>query len=84
MSLALLQGYSSADDEEEEAINNGTQYHDSSDDDGGEEEASAVSHPSLGDRSLFDLPQPSSASGLPTAFDAFSEVIIIYLLILAS
>ncbi|KAF7803707.1 plant/MHJ24-14 protein [Senna tora] len=71
MSLALIQGYSSAEEEEEEeheTIDNGTHYQNSS------VEASEVAHPSLRDRSIFDLPQPSTAPGLPSAFDAFSEV----------
>lgn len=80
MSLALLQGYSSAEEEEEQGtIGNGTHYQNSSDDDGGVGdsdggEASVAAHPSLRDRSMFDLPQPSAAPGLPSAFDAFSEV----------
>lgn len=77
MSLALLQGYSSAE-EEEETIGNGTHYQNSSDDDDGGE-TSVVAHPSLCDRSMFDLPQPSTAPGLPSAFDAFSEVILPFL-----
>ncbi|KAL5562907.1 hypothetical protein UlMin_032654 [Ulmus minor] len=69
MSLALIQSYSSAEEEEEEAE---AQDHDSSSD--GDEPSSTLNS-SLADRSLFDLPQPSSnASGLPSAFDAFSEV----------
>lgn len=82
MSLSLLQGYSSAEEEEKETVGNRTNHQNSSDDDshdgdgdsdGGE--ASVVAHPSLRDRSMFDLPQPSAAAGLPSAFDAFSEVI---------
>ncbi|KAK4271245.1 hypothetical protein QN277_019966 [Acacia crassicarpa] len=79
MSLSLLQGYSSAEEEEKETVGNGTNYQNTSDDDshdgdsdGGE--ASVADHPSLRDRSMFDLPQPSVAPGLPSAFDAFSEV----------
>ncbi|RYR17273.1 hypothetical protein Ahy_B03g062039 isoform B [Arachis hypogaea] len=50
----------------------------SSDDDAAHHDAvaaepSTASHPSLGDRSIFDRPQPSSACGLPSASDAFSE-----------
>ncbi|XP_016208012.1 uncharacterized protein LOC107648704, partial [Arachis ipaensis] len=44
-------------------------------------EPSAASHPSLGDRSIFDRPQPSSASGLPSAFDAFSELFMFKMLL---
>ena len=75
MSLSLIQGYSSGEDEPQ---HDQTHLHDSSSDDDDEDagagEPSAAGHPSLGDRSIFDLPQPSSASGLPSAFDAFSEV----------
>ncbi|KAI4296352.1 hypothetical protein L6164_036317 [Bauhinia variegata] len=73
MSLALLQGYSSAE-EEEEALDVGTPYSNSDNEDGDGDDTPVVSHPSLGDRSLFDIPQPSSASGLPSAFDVFSEI----------
>ncbi|KAL1366194.1 hypothetical protein HN51_014061 [Arachis hypogaea] len=75
MSLSLIQGYSSAEEDDHPHL------HDSSsdDDDAAHHDAvaaepSAASHPSLGDRSIFDRPQPSSACGLPSAFDAFSEV----------
>ncbi|KAK7319418.1 hypothetical protein RJT34_04139 [Clitoria ternatea] len=74
MSLSLIQGYSSPEDEEE-----GQEEHPSHDSDDDDDDAatepSAVSHPSLGDRSVFDhLPNPPSVSGLPSAFDAFSEI----------
>ncbi|CAJ1936034.1 unnamed protein product [Sphenostylis stenocarpa] len=65
MSLSLIQGYSSAEDEQDL---------EPSDDDAPATPA-AGGHPSLGDRSIFDhLPNPPSASDLPSAFDAFSEV----------
>ncbi|OIW02102.1 hypothetical protein TanjilG_26642 [Lupinus angustifolius] len=72
MSLSLIQGYSSASEEEE-------QDHNSSSDNDGEdvnagEPSSAANHPSLYDRSIFKVPQPSSASGLPSAFEVFSEI----------
>lgn len=78
MSLSLLQGYSSA---EEEAQHNSVFNHTSSDDDD-EDLASAPAaaastvtvNLSIRDKSLFELPQPSSQPGLPSAFDAFSEV----------
>ncbi|KAJ7946710.1 Plant/MHJ24-14 protein [Quillaja saponaria] len=73
MSLSLIQGYSSAEEDEQEAIVDEFQHQNSSDDEDGNE-PSAVVHPSLGDRSLFDIPHPSTASGLPSAFDAFSEI----------
>lgn len=77
MSLSLLLGYSSAE-EEQEAIHDGFQHRDSSDDDddGDHDDAAqltADAHPSLRDRSIFEQPHPS-ASGLPSAFDVFSEV----------
>lgn len=74
MSLSLIQGYSSGEDEPQQP-----HIHDSDteeEDDADTAEPSSTSHPSLGDRSIFDhLPPPPSASGLPSAFDAFSEVI---------
>lgn len=78
MSLALLQSYSSAEEEEEEAEQVHLRYN-SSDEDGDDEndrrEASASLSRPISDGSFFDLPNPSSnASGLPSAFDAFSEV----------
>lgn len=77
MSLSLIQGYSCGEEEEEDQPH----IHDSDSDDQDDAdynstEPSAASHPSLGDRSIFDHhPPPPSASGLPSAFDAFSEVI---------
>ncbi|EXB55307.1 hypothetical protein L484_017218 [Morus notabilis] len=80
MSLALLQGYSSSEEEAKAHQQDHELLHrTSSDDEGGgdddddDEEASAAFKRSMADRSLFDLPQ-ASASGLPSAFDAFSEV----------
>ncbi|XP_061350369.1 uncharacterized protein LOC133295544 [Gastrolobium bilobum] len=71
MSLSLIQGYSSGEDEEEHK-----NIHDSDDDDVGGGEPSAATHPSLGDRSFFDRvsQNTSAASGLPSAFDVFSEI----------
>ncbi|KAL4390767.1 hypothetical protein AHAS_Ahas03G0178000 [Arachis hypogaea] len=75
MSLSLIQGYSSAEEDDH------PHFHDSSSDDDAAAhhdvvtvKPSAASHPSLGNRSIFDRPQPSSAYGLPSTFDAFSEV----------
>ncbi|KAM6554467.1 hypothetical protein CsatB_015229 [Cannabis sativa] len=89
MSLSLIQAYSSAEEEEEEEAQNGLthqkqdlRYNSSSDDDNDddhnlndvdEDDESAAINRSIRDRSLFDFPQPS-VSGLPSAFDAFSEV----------
>lgn len=78
MSLSLIQGYSSAEDEEE-AKENDEQLHfqNSSDDDG-----DATANRSIGYNSLFDIPKPSSASGLPSAFDVFSQVKFLFILFL--
>ncbi|KAK7363150.1 hypothetical protein VNO77_05281 [Canavalia gladiata] len=71
MSLSLIQGYSSAEDEDQ----NQPQPHNSDFEDSDYDGATGASHPSLGDRSIFEhLPNPPSASGLPSAFDAFSEI----------
>ncbi|CAA2965408.1 uncharacterized protein LOC111381754 [Olea europaea var. sylvestris] len=70
MSLSLLQSYSSA---EEEEGGNGElgdpQYQNSSDD---EENCAVLKNPSY--KPLFD-PNPPPSSTLPSAFDAFSEVV---------
>lgn len=74
MSLSLIQGYSSAEDEPDQDQTNDSDI-EHSDDDATVDAAAAVGHPSLGDRSIFNhRPNPPSASGLPSAFDAFSEV----------
>uniref|UniRef100_A0A5B7A342 Uncharacterized protein n=1 Tax=Davidia involucrata TaxID=16924 RepID=A0A5B7A342_DAVIN len=73
MSLALLQGYSSA---EEEADVDQLQFQNSSDDEEDDDDDASVNR-SIGNKPLFDLPKPSSSgvgSSLPSAFDAFSEV----------
>lgn len=77
MSLSLIQGYSSGEEEEEEDQPHihDSDFDDQDDTDYNSAEPSAASHPSLGDRSIFDHhPPPPSASGLPSAFDAFSEI----------
>ncbi|BBH09159.1 hypothetical protein Prudu_021581 [Prunus dulcis] len=71
MSLAFLQGYSSAE-EEEEAQNHRLHYQNSnsSDDDGDGDQSHKP-------KSVFDFPKPPSssiASGLPSASDVFSEI----------
>lgn len=63
MSLNLLQGYSSAEEEDEDL-----NYNNSSDED---DDASLTGRRN----SIFDLPKSSANSALPSAFDAFSEVI---------
>lgn len=77
MSLSLIQGYSSAEEEQDEdqPQPHNSDLEDSDDDDAAAGTITAANHPSLGDRSIFDhVPNPPSASGLPSAFDAFSEV----------
>ncbi|MED6137457.1 hypothetical protein PIB30_065207 [Stylosanthes scabra] len=74
MSLSLIQGYSSAEEDDHPHLHDSSSDDDDHHHDALAAEPSAASHPSLGDRSIFDRPQPSSASGLPSAFDAFSEV----------
>ncbi|KAJ9538394.1 hypothetical protein OSB04_031127, partial [Centaurea solstitialis] len=74
MSLSLLQGYSSPEEEEDEHRYLGS----SSDDDEEDRRKEEVS----GDRTtsnnfkkpLFDPPNPSASSSLPSAFVAFSEI----------
>ncbi|GMJ06776.1 hypothetical protein like AT5G64160 [Hibiscus trionum] len=78
MSLSLLQGYSSAEDEEP-AEPDRHHYGDSSDEDGGEDgdAIGGKTHsaaPKQYDSSVFDFPDPSRKSALPSAFDAFSQV----------
>ncbi|XP_027347346.1 uncharacterized protein LOC113858793 [Abrus precatorius] len=75
MSLSLIQGYSSAEEDDQDQIQPHNSDVEDSDDDGAAGEPSAADHPSLGDRSIFDhRPNPPSASGLPSAFDVFSEI----------
>ena len=75
MSLSLLQGYSSAE-EEEAAEHDQIHYGDSSDDDE-DGDIGVKNHfaaPKRYDSSVFDFPDPSRKSTLPSAFDAFSQV----------
>lgn len=71
MSLALIQSYSSAeeDDVDDEARNDLLHFHNSSDDERDDAVSDYASKP------LFDLPNGASSSSLPSAFDAFAEVI---------
>lgn len=73
MSLDLIQGYSSQEEEEEE--NDGFSQNSSE-----EEEQKDVTYISLsrpiGDKPSFNFQIASSGSALPSAFDAFSEVIL--------
>ena len=68
MSLALIQGYSSAEEEENDRFSQNSS-----------EEDDPLSRP-IGDKPSFDFPTASSGSALPSAFDAFSEVIFFQIL----
>lgn len=72
MSLSLLQGYSSTEEEEEETV---AAYDELSDDyENGDNPSPAAAIPSY-KSSAFDLYKSSSNdSGLPSAFDAFSQI----------
>uniref|UniRef100_A0A7N0VDV6 Uncharacterized protein n=1 Tax=Kalanchoe fedtschenkoi TaxID=63787 RepID=A0A7N0VDV6_KALFE len=74
MSLALIEGYSSAEEEDEN--NDQLHYHTSSDEDGGPGGGGSV--PRRGNnkpRSVFDFEKnPPAGSVLPSAFDVFSEI----------
>ncbi|XVE49569.1 hypothetical protein DITRI_Ditri01bG0092200 [Diplodiscus trichospermus] len=76
MSLSLLQGYSSAEDEEA-AGHEQIHYGDSSDDDDENDDIGVKNQsaaPKRYDSSVFDFPDPSLKSALPSAFDAFSQI----------
>lgn len=75
LALSLIQGYSSPEEEEEEytLTDDLRRGSDSSDGDEFDNDPSAAVNRSIADRTFFDLPQPN-ASGLPSAFEAFSEV----------
>ncbi|KAG9451540.1 hypothetical protein H6P81_011505 [Aristolochia fimbriata] len=70
MSLSLLQGYSSAEENVEEDMFSD----DSSLLSDGDGEGYGARIRSKGEKSVFDLGNPTSNSSLPSAFDAFSEV----------
>ncbi|KAL9417236.1 hypothetical protein AB3S75_040252 [Citrus x aurantiifolia] len=67
MSLSLIQDYSSAGEEKEEEDDEQIHYQSSSDD---EANASAAAKRTV----LYDLPRNSVDSGLPSAFDVFSQI----------
>ncbi|KAJ0077980.1 hypothetical protein Patl1_37012 [Pistacia atlantica] len=73
MSLALIQDYSSAEEveEEEEDYQQQSNYQNSSDE---QDDAVPVPNSSNHYNPIFDLPKPSDASGLPSAFDVFSQI----------
>ncbi|KDO47139.1 hypothetical protein CISIN_1g026747mg [Citrus sinensis] len=67
MSLSLIQDYSSAGEEKEEEDDEQIHYQSSSDD---EANASAAAKRTV----RYDLPRNSVDSGLPSAFDVFSQI----------
>lgn len=69
MSLALIQGYSSAEEEENDRFSQNS----SEEDDQNDVAYAPLSRP-IGDKPSFDFPTASSGSALPSAFDAFSEI----------
>ncbi|XP_020575735.1 uncharacterized protein LOC110021540 [Phalaenopsis equestris] len=75
MSLALIQGYSSAEEEQEDRLSSGTRS--SNEDDVDDELQASRGNPSTTDKNsyYFDLQKPSSNSTLPSAFAAFAEVL---------
>ncbi|WRX14502.1 hypothetical protein QQP08_006989 [Theobroma cacao] len=78
MSLSLLQGYSSGEEEEEEeeaaaAEHDQIHYRASADDDDDQCKNHSAA-PKRYDSSVFDFPDPSHRSVLPSAFDAFSQI----------
>lgn len=81
MSLSLLQGYSSAEDEEP-AEPDHIHYGGSSDDDDDGGAGGGIKNHSVApkryDSSVFDFPDPSRKSDLPSAFDAFSQVLNLF------
>lgn len=75
MSLSLIQGYSSAEGEEEAPSED---YGYFSDDDEHDDSSSVAGGRSLSYKPVFEQSAPSNgSSGLPSALDAFSEVIIL-------
>ncbi|KAK9185031.1 hypothetical protein WN943_025384 [Citrus x changshan-huyou] len=70
MSLSLIQDYSSAGEEKEEEDDEQIHYQSSSDD---EANASAAAKRTV----RYDLPRNSVDSGLPSAFDVFSQRLIL-------
>lgn len=83
MSLALIQGYSSAEDEGNDeaaqALNNHLEISSDGDDDGVNN--SPAINRAMVEQSLFNLPKSSSTSVLPSAFDVFSEVLSFFALV---
>lgn len=74
MSLALIQGYSSAEEEQEEGLSTSSR---SANEDDEDDELQAVGRTfsNSENNSSFDLLKPSSNSLLPSAFAAFAEVV---------
>lgn len=84
MSLALIQGYSSAEEENEDEAGQTRHNHldISSDDNDDDDNIGADNSPALNramvEQSLLNLPQSSSTSLLPSALDVFSEVLFFF------
>ncbi|OMO86721.1 hypothetical protein COLO4_20953 [Corchorus olitorius] len=77
MSLSLLQSYSSAEEEEEAAAQHDQIHYRGSSDDEDDGDVHVKNHsapPKRYDSSVFDFPDPSHKSALPSAFDAFSQI----------
>ncbi|CAK9163115.1 unnamed protein product [Ilex paraguariensis] len=72
MSLALVQGYLSADEEEEQEPKD---LNSSDDDDDDDDDDGDISNNRSGYKPLFDFSaNPSSSSSLPSALDIFSQI----------
>lgn len=80
MSLALIQGYSSAEEEGEEKERFSDENSSEDDDNDNDEKISA--NRSASENAFFHLPKSSADSLLPSALDVFSEVLATFALIL--
>lgn len=76
MSLALIQDYSSAEEVEEEDYQQQYEFQNSSDD---QDDAVPPSSSSNRYHPVLNVPKPSNSSGLPSAFDVFSQVNLLLL-----
>ncbi|KAK8921488.1 hypothetical protein KSP39_PZI020335 [Platanthera zijinensis] len=76
MSLALLQGYSSAEEEQEERLSSSFSADDEDDEDDNHCASALQRNPSTGGNTASsDLLGPASNSSLPSVFAAFAEVV---------
>lgn len=76
MSLALIQDYSSAEEVEEEDYQQQYEFQNSSDD---QDDTVPPSSSSNRYHPVLNVPKPSNSSGLPSAFDVFSQVNLLLL-----